>query len=171
MTDAASDVRIVGSLHDTGDGKGTVRVEDVYETDIQDLWSCLTEPDRLERWIASVEGELSLGGRVNARFTSTWEGPGRIDVCDAPHRLLVTWHAGTDEETVLEAQLTAEGERTRLVVHDRGLPIDVLPFHGAGWQAHLEDLAAEVGRRPASDWRDRWTTLTPLYQTLVARRD
>jgi uncharacterized protein YndB with AHSA1/START domain len=171
MSDAAPDERIVGSLHDTGDGKGTVRVEDVFETDIDDLWSALTDPARLARWIAAVEGDLRLGGQIQARFTSTWEGPGRIDICDAPHHLMVTWHAGTDEETVIEADLTAEGDRTRLVVRDRGIPIDELPFHGAGWQAHLEDLAAEVAGRPASVWRDRWTTLTPLYQVLVARRD
>lgn len=171
MTNTASDIRLVGSLHDTGDGKGTVRVEDVYDTDIHDLWSCLTEPDRLARWIATVDGDLRLGGRIEGRFVSTWEGWGRIDVCDAPHRLLVTWHPDTDEETVIEAQLTAEGERTRLVVQDRGLPIEQLYFHGAGWQAHLEDLGAEVDRRPVGDWRERWTTLTPLYQAMVARRD
>jgi uncharacterized protein YndB with AHSA1/START domain len=171
MTESASDVRIVGSLHDTGDKKGTVRVEDVYDTDIQDLWSALTDPDRLTRWLATVEGDLRLGGRITASFTSTWSGPGRIDLCDAPNRLLVTWNADTDEETVTDADLTAEGDRTRLVIHERGLPIDDLAGHGAGWQAHLEHLAAEVAGRPAGDWRDRWTTLTPLYQTLVARRD
>ena len=170
MTNEASDVRIVGSLHDTGSNKGTVRVEDVYDTDIQDLWSALTDPKRLARWLANVEGDLKLGGQISASFTSTWSGSGRIDACDAPHHLLVTWHEGTDEVTV-EAELTAEGDRTRLVIHDRGLPIDELAAHGAGWQAHLEDLAAEVKGRPAGDWRDRWTTLTPLYQTLIARRD
>lgn len=170
MTQPMADVHLVGSLHDDGDGKGTVRVEDVFDTDIDDLWSALTDPARLARWIATVEGDLRLGGRIEGRFVSTWEGWGRIDVCDAPHRLLVTWHAGTDEESVIEAQLTAEGERTRLVVHDRGLPVDKLYFHGAGWQAHLEDLAAEVDHRPAGDWHERWTTLTPLYQVLVARR-
>jgi uncharacterized protein YndB with AHSA1/START domain len=171
MSNAASEARIVGSLHDTGDNKGTVRVEDFYDTDIQDLWSALTDPKRLERWLATVEGDLRLGGQITARFTSTWSGPGRIDVCEAPHRLLVTWNAGTVEETVTDADLTAEGDRTRLVIHERGLPSDELAAHGAGWQAHLEDLAAEVQGRPAGDWRGRWTKLTPLYQVLVARRD
>lgn len=41
---------------------------------------------------------------------------------------------------MVEAHLTADGERTRLVVEERGLPLDVLPFHGAGWQTHPEDL-------------------------------
>jgi uncharacterized protein YndB with AHSA1/START domain len=171
MSHTTSDTRIVGSLHDTGDGKGTVRVEDVFDTDIDDLWSALTDPARLQRWIATVEGDLRLGGQIQARFTSTWEGSGRIDVCEAPHRLLVKWHEDTGDETVVEAELAAEGTRTRLVVHERGLPVANLAFHGAGWQAHVEDLAAEISGRPAGDWHDRWTTLTPLYQVLIARRD
>lgn len=167
MTNQTSDVRLVGTLHDSGDGTGVVRVEDVFDTDIHDLWSAVTEPERLQRWLAVVDGDLRLGGQVHARFTSTWEGDGRVEECDAPHRLLVRW----TDTTVLEAELTAEGDRTRLVVRDHGLSIEDLPFHGAGWQAHLEDLGAEIERRPAGDWRSRWTTLTPLYQVLVARRD
>lgn len=171
MTHQTSDVRMLASLHDTGDGKGDVRVEDVFDTDIDDLWAAVTDPARLQRWIAVVEGDLRQGGQIRARFTSTWEGSGRIDVCDAPHRIVVTWDEGSDDQTVLEAELTAEGDRTRLVVHDRGLPVDALPAHGAGWQAHLEDLAAEVDGRPAGDWRTRWAALSPLYQVLVGRRD
>jgi hypothetical protein len=57
------------------------------------------------------------------------------------------------------------------VIHERGLPIQDLAAHGAGWQAHIEDLGAELNGRPAGDWRERWATLAPLYQTLIARRD
>ena len=57
---------------------------------------------------------------------------------------------GTDVETELEAWLTAEGDRTRLVVEERGLPAAALHFHGAGWQVHLEDLALAHRRRPGA---------------------
>ena len=69
--------RIVGSLRRAGDGKGVVRMEDLYDTDIDDLWSALTDPRRLARWIAEVDGELRPGGRIQTRFTSSWAGPGR----------------------------------------------------------------------------------------------
>jgi uncharacterized protein YndB with AHSA1/START domain len=59
--------------------RGAVRVEDVYDTEIDDLWSAITEPDRLARWIATVEGDLRVGGTIQAQFTSSWEGTGRID--------------------------------------------------------------------------------------------
>jgi uncharacterized protein YndB with AHSA1/START domain len=140
-------------------------VEDVYDTDIADLWSAITEPDRLARWIAQVDGDLRVGGIVQTLFTSTWEGPGRIDVCDAPNHLVVTMEPGTDDEAVIEAVLSAEGERTRLVVEERGLPLDVLSKHGAGWQAHIEDLGRYLNGSN-SNWKARWTELTPTYESL-----
>jgi uncharacterized protein YndB with AHSA1/START domain len=100
--------RIVGSLRRADDGKGVVRMEDRYDTDIDDLWSALTDPHRLARWIAEVDGDLRLGGRIHARFTSSWEGPGRIDVCEVPHHLSVTLSPGASDETVIDAVLVAE---------------------------------------------------------------
>jgi len=145
------------------DGKGVVRMEDTYDTDIQDLWTALTNPRRLSRWIADVEGDLRLGGVFRARFTSAWEGSGRVDVCEPPTRLVVTM-TDEDGETVIEARLTTEADQTRLVIEDRGLPLGELAAHGAGWQAHVEDLATHLAGQPPADWKTRWLELTPSYR-------
>jgi uncharacterized protein YndB with AHSA1/START domain len=157
--------RIIGSMRGIDERRGAVRVEDVYDTDIDDLWSALTQPARLVRWIAEVEGDLRVGGAIHATFTSTWEGPGRIDVCDAPGHLLLTMQPGTDEEAVIEAVLTPKGDKTRLVIEERGLPLDVLYLHGAGWQAHVEDLARHLAGEE-SQWKARWEELSPSYAAL-----
>jgi uncharacterized protein YndB with AHSA1/START domain len=158
--------RILGSMRRINEFRGAVRVEDVYDTNIDDLWAAITEPKRLARWIAVVEGNLKVGGIVHARFTSTWEGPGRIDICDPPNHLVITMEPGTEDEAVIEAVLTGEGERTRLVVEERGLPLGALHKHGAGWQAHIEDLGRYlVGGQ--SNWKTRWTELTPEYQSIA----
>ncbi|HET7339219.1 MAG TPA: SRPBCC family protein [Candidatus Dormibacteraeota bacterium] len=157
--------RILGSMRRIDEVRGAVRVEDVYDTDIGDLWSAVTEPARLARWIAAVEGDLRVGGTVQTQFTSTWEGPGRIDVCEPPKHLVVTMEPGTDDEAVIEAWLTSEGEQTRLVIDERGLPLDALYKHGAGWQAHIEDLGRYLAGGQ-SNWKARWTELTPAYQSL-----
>ena len=162
--------RIIGTLRRTGDGNGAVRMEELYDTGIEDLWSALTEPDRLARWVADVDGDLRPGGRFHARFTSEWDGPGRVDVCRAPQHLAVTMAPGTAEETVIEATLTAEEDKTRLVIEERGIPVGELAGHGAGWQAHVEDLTAHIQGRPAADWNTRWTTLTPAYTDLATHR-
>ena len=156
-------ITLLGEVRRVGD-TGTVHVEDVYDTDIEDLWRAVTEPERLARWIARVEGDLRVGGTIHAEFTSSWAGPGRIEVCDAPHRLLLTMYPGDPEETQMEALLTVEEHGTRLVIEDRGLPWDEAPDHGAGWQAHLEDLRAHLEGREAGDWRARWSELIPAYR-------
>jgi uncharacterized protein YndB with AHSA1/START domain len=74
---------LLGSLQAAG-GKAAVRMEDRFSTGIDDLWSALTDPQRLARWIAEVDGDLRLGGEFRARFTSGWQGPGQVDVCEPP---------------------------------------------------------------------------------------
>jgi uncharacterized protein YndB with AHSA1/START domain len=157
--------QLLGTMRRIDEKRGAVRVEDVYDTDLADMWSALTDPERLARWIAIVEGDLLVGGIIQAQFTSSWQGRGRIDVCDAPYHLVVTMEPGTDDEAVIEAVLSAEGERTRLVVEERGLPLDVLYSHGAGWQAHIEDLARYLAGGH-SEWKARWQELTPAYQAI-----
>jgi DNA-directed RNA polymerase specialized sigma24 family protein len=47
----------------------------------------------------------------------------------------------------------------------RELPLDVLYLHGAGWQAHVEDLGRYLAGGQ-SMWKARWEELTPAYQSL-----
>ena len=154
---------IVGSLRAV-DGKAVVRMEDDFDTDAKDLWSAVTDPQRLARWVAQVDGDLRLGGSFQATFTSGWEGPGRVDVCEPPRRLVVTMSPGQDDQTVIEVELVPADDQTRLILEERGLPLNEAAAHGAGWQAHVEDLAAHLAGRPTADWRTRWTELTPTYR-------
>lgn len=169
-------MRIIGSMRALDDARGAVRVEDVYDTGIDDLWEACTTPERLARWVAEVRGDLRAGGTVHATFVSTATGPVRVEACVAPHHLLLRMCPGTSEETEIEAWLTAEGERTRLVVEERGLSVDKLHFYGAGWQVHLEDLGRHLDsgatahpdgwstERPSPAWQTRWQELTPAYE-------
>jgi hypothetical protein len=45
-SNARPGARILSSLR-SPDGKGVVRMQDRYDTDIDDLWSALTDPRRL----------------------------------------------------------------------------------------------------------------------------
>lgn len=162
-------MRILGTLHKVDETRGAVRVEDVYATDIADLWDACTDPDRLARWIASVSGDLEHGGEFTARFTSGWEGNGRIDVCERPHRIVVTtWEdEAADQESTIEATLTAVDGGTRLVVEERGMPVEQLAAYGAGWQVHAEDLAAHVAGDARDEDEARWVDMVPAYQEML----
>jgi len=161
--------RILGSLL-SADGKGVVRMEDRFNTDVDDLWSALTDPRRLTRWLGEFAGDLRLGGEFRARFyTSGWEGTGRVDACEPPRRLLVVTK-GYDEpdEHVIEAMLTADGDQTILILEERGMPLNLLAAYGAGIQIHIEDLADHIAGLERRDAPGRWDELRPAYETLAA---
>jgi len=168
-SDAPGGGRILGSLG-AADGKGVVRMEDRFDTDIDDLWSALTDPSRLARWLGDVEGDLRLGGEFRAQFlASGWEGTGRVEACEPPQRLLVvTRGADEPDEHVIEATLAADGDHTVLVLEERGMPLDLLGAYGAGIQVHVEDLVAHVAGRERCDAESRWNELLPAYQALAA---
>ena len=168
--------RILGSLR-SADGKGVVRVEDRYDTDIDDLWSALTDPGRLARWYGQVEGDLRPGGEFRLYIESAdLEGTGRVEACEPPQRLLVLTKeagqpdedAGEPDEHAIEATLTADGDQTILVIEERGMPLDLLAPYGAGVQVHVEDLAAHLAGRERGDAQARWAELIPAYQDLAA---
>ena len=167
MSNARADDRILGSLR-SADDKGIVRIEDRFDTGIDDLWSALTDPRRLARWIGEVEGDLRRGGEYSfSFFASGSEGTGRVEACEPPRRLLVTMALDQPDENVIEATLAADGDQTVLVWEERGMPVDQLAGYGAGVQIHVEDLAAYLAGRERCDAAARFGELFPTYQQLA----
>ena len=170
--------RILGSLR-SADGKGAVRIEDRYDTDIDDLWSALTDPRRLARWHGQVEGDLRPGGEFRLYVESSEvDATGRVEACEPPRRLRVTTRE-TDEsyqrgqgvppfDEVVEATLTADGDQTILVIEVWGIPLDKIAFYGAGWQIHAESLGAYLVGREPGEADTRWDDLVRAYQELAA---
>jgi uncharacterized protein YndB with AHSA1/START domain len=160
--------RILGSLR-SADGKGVVRMEDRFDTDIDDVWSALTDPGRLARWLGEVEGDLRLGGEYRFRFfASGSEGTGRVEACEPPRRLLLAHGLDQPDVKVIEVTLAADGDQTILVVEERGMPLDLLAAYGAGVQVHVEDLAAHLAGRERCDADARWDELQPAYEDQAA---
>ena len=178
-SDASGGERILGILRSEG-GKGVVRIEDRYDTDIDDLWSAITEPSRLARWFGKVDGDLRAGGSYRLYVEADGiESAGRIEVCEPPRRLRVTSRE-TDEsykkgqgappfDEVIEVTLSADGDQTVLVAEVRGLPLDKVEYYGVGWQIHAESLATHVAGRERGDTEPRWNELLPAYRDLAAR--
>jgi uncharacterized protein YndB with AHSA1/START domain len=161
--------RILGRLG-VADGSGVVRIEDRYDTGIDDLWSALTDPGRLARWYGEVEGDLRPGGEFRLYVDhSGWDGTGRVEACEPPRRLLVKTSEKTESyEATIEATLTADGDQTILVIEVQGLPMDKVAFYGAGWQINAENLAAYLAGHEPGDNEARWNELVPPYQAQAA---
>jgi len=161
--------RILGRLR-SADGRGVVRIEDRYDTGIDDLWSAITDPVRVARWYGEVTGDLRPGGEFRLFVTASgWDGTGRVEECEPPRRLLVsTREKGEPHEGIIEATLTADGDQTILVIEVRGMPLDKVAFYGAGWQLHAEDLASYLAGREPGDAEARFGELVPPYQAQAA---
>ena len=171
--------RILGSLRSAG-GQGVVRMEDRYDTGIDDLWSALADPGRLARWYGRVDGDLRAGGKFRLHVESAdIDATGRVEACEPPGRLLVTIRETEESyrrgqgvppyDEAIEATLTPDGDQTILVIEVRGMPLDKIAFYGAGWQIHAENLAAYLAGRDRDDSEARWDKLVPPYQDLAAK--
>jgi|SRR5579872_628362 len=166
--------RILGSLRSV-DGKGAIRIEDRYDSGIDELWSAITDRSRLARWYGQVDGDLRLGGKFDLFIESDgWRGTGRVEVCEPPTRLRVMTRESDESylagrgappfEDVIDATLTGDGDQTVLVIEIQGVPLDKVEFFGAGWQIHAENLATYVAGRERGDTEARWDELIPPYR-------
>jgi len=158
--------------------QGVVRIEYRCDTDIDDLWSAITEPGRLARWYGQVEGDLRIGGKFRLDLGPDGERIGSVMACEPPQRILATiretdesWRKGRGAPPYnesIEARLTAEGDQTILVIEVQGMPLDTLFAYGAGWQIHVEHLADYIAGRDFRDAEARWAELEPAYRALAA---
>ena len=175
---ARAGTRLLASLG-AADGKGVVRLEERYDTNIDDLWTAITDPGRLARWYGRVEGDLCPGGQFRLHvFDAGMDTVGQVVRCDAPQRLVVT-NRESDEsyqegngvppfDETIDATLTADGDQTILVIEVRGMPLKAIHSFGTGWQVHAENLAAYIAGREPGDPEARWGVLVPRYQELAA---
>ena len=91
--------RILGRLR-SADGKGAVRMEDRFDTDIGDLWSAITDPARVARWLGEVAGDFRPG----------------LDPADVLLLMGYLWRTGPGEDGLAQSrrltQIVLDGLRT-----------------------------------------------------------
>lgn len=117
-----------------------------YDAPIEDVWDACTNPVRLRRWYAPVDGDLRVGGT----FTQGSFGPGRIVRCEAPRLLTIALggvdpapdevelrlRTGEDGTTVLELE-----HATTLDTHEVGGQVfDAVYCMGGGYGPRLITL-------------------------------
>jgi uncharacterized protein YndB with AHSA1/START domain len=157
-----------GMLRSEGDRAG-VRFERRYDFAPDEVWSALTEPERITRWLANVaELELQVGGR----FALVWhEDDQRTDgtvLALEPGRVLeLGWTYPDEPDSAVRFELRPDGDGTILVLDHRGLPPASIAGYGAGWHSHLDSLEAHLGGGQA-DWSARFEELGPAYERQAA---
>lgn len=127
-----------------------------YLAPVEDVWDACTNPDRLRRWYAPVEGDLRVGGT----FTQGDFGSGRITRCEAPQLLTVALGGGDLAPDEIELRLhSAEAgvtvlefeHATTLDTHEIGGQIfDAVYCMGGGYGPRLVTLDQHLrGELPA----------------------
>jgi uncharacterized protein YndB with AHSA1/START domain len=157
----------------------TIRFERDLPGPIDRVWSYLTESDLKATWIAPGEIPRHVGGERVVRWEGEDGAPGgelriRTRVYDPPHVLEYDWveqnsPTGAIRDSVVRFELAEHGERVRLTLTHRALPITTFSSVGAGWHAHLDVLAAVLAGIDGPDADTRYEAIRPEYDALVDR--
>jgi uncharacterized protein YndB with AHSA1/START domain len=133
------------------------------------VWAALTEPERLAEWLAEAAVEPGEGGAIELDFGEGGKERGRITVWDPPRALEYDWELTGEEPSHVRWRLAAvdDGRATVLTLEHSRLAADVASDYGAGWHAHLDQLAAHLAGGSA-DWSSRFEELRPAYAALAA---
>lgn len=117
-----------------------------YPTDAADLWSAVTDPERIPRWFAPVSGDLRLGGRYQVEGNAG----GEITACDEPKHFALTWELGGDT-TWVDVHLEEVADGTLLTLRhaadvsgNEHWPTYGPGAVGVGWELGLMGLAEHL---------------------------
>jgi uncharacterized protein YndB with AHSA1/START domain len=160
-----------GVLSSHPDGSSIVRFERRFATSPGDLWSAVTQPERVTRWLGALYGDLVTGGRYELRMgsdvpDSAENATGQIVACDPPNAFEVTWAFPTEEVTHVSVAVRADpddaGAAVLVLVHS-GLEVAARE-HAAGWHACLDQLEDHVGAQPLRAWQDAFDAVLARYR-------
>ena len=164
MTSLFGSVARVGAGYD-------LEFERVLATDVDDLWSAVTDPDRLARWMNVYTGELRLGGTWQALLDDgSVYCTGTVSECDPPRSFVTSWHAIDEQPTTLRITVEPASDGARLLLRHEGVQSI---YYGPGWQTYLEQLDDHLGAAPSSEvdgtrtpgitWDARYTELRAVW--------
>jgi uncharacterized protein YndB with AHSA1/START domain len=126
-----------------------------YDAEIDDVWSALTDPERVRRWFLPLTGDLRVGGS----FQLEGNAGGDILDCEAPRLLRVTFGGPT---SIVELRLTSAGDHDGATVLelDHSVPLEMAGsaagalYVGPGWDGAVMGLglflAGEVIEDPVA---------------------
>jgi uncharacterized protein YndB with AHSA1/START domain len=175
MIDVQKQVQAVTRTVGTRDADGTIHrvsvISQVYDTDIDDLWEAVTDPERIPRWFAPVTGELKEGGHYQIQGNAS----GTITRCEKPRGYAATWEFGGGV-TWIEVRLSPVGaDRTKFELEHYGPVPDEFwnqfgpTATGLGWDLalaglglHVADPATPVDHEAAEAW-----TLSPAGKAFL----
>jgi uncharacterized protein YndB with AHSA1/START domain len=152
----------VGALRNDGD-RCAVQFRRLYDFTPQELWSALTDPEQLGRWLARAHVDPGVGGQVSLHFDGGSTEGGRILTWEEPHVLEYEWQFTDEEPSVVRFELLPQEFGTLLVLDHRRLGRTSGTGYAAGWHAHLDALG-RLYEFSDDAWTQRYEELVPVYR-------
>ena len=167
MVEAAAQIRMpVEKI-----GPDTIQLERLLNAPVETVWRYLTEANLRQRWFmggtdATGVGEFDLlvdhdklSDEPNVPYPESYANfkgavwTEKVERFDPPRLLETTFQGGKNGTVTYE--LTAEGQRTRLVLTHSGIesPSGFQDF-GAGWNSHLTVLEERLAGRSVPNFWD-----------------
>ncbi|HEY8588428.1 MAG TPA: SRPBCC family protein [Naasia sp.] len=133
-----------------------------YEAPIADVWKAITTPDRVDRFLLPLSGDLRAGGS----FELQGNAGGEILVCDPPRLLRLEWTPldGRGYSDQVEVRLTPDGSDATWLELEHASIADVFRNDpdtgcygvGTGWEAPMhylgEYLRGALPDKPGVEW-------------------
>ncbi|MBI1196677.1 MAG: polyketide cyclase [Phenylobacterium sp.] len=111
----------------------------------QVIWAALTEPAKLAQWLAPGTIEQRIGGRARLDFQDSGIViDSDVSLCEPDHLLEYGWSGPGEPDRRLTWTLTALQDGCRLSLVLRLPDGDDVARSCAGWDAHLDMLAATL---------------------------
>lgn len=146
------------------------RLARVFEHSRGAVWRMLTEPQTLAQWLAPGSIELRAGGSVHIDFADSGTIIDSIVAGFDPPRLLeYSWSSGSEPKRPLRWELTAVDGGTRLDLTLRLPEGEDAAKACAGFDAHLEMLAAALEGVPIRFPLDYYLKRRRAYDALQSK--
>jgi uncharacterized protein YndB with AHSA1/START domain len=143
----------------------SVEREVLIDAPVEVVWSIITEPEHIGSWLSdSAEIELRPGGELLLKWEQLGVAPGTVERVEPPHLFAFRWvtpepdreASGREADfTLVEFQLQAEGQDTRLRVVESGFAslsgteeqnAEHAASHASGWGGFLDQLSEYVSK-------------------------
>jgi len=158
----------LGKLRQDGT-RHAVRLERQYDATPDEIWAILVEPQHVQNWLAQMEIEPHVGGRITFDWNGDNQDEGVVRAFEPPRLFEYTWTR--NGESVIRFELRPDGDGTLLTLDHSRTSLDQAVQVGAGWHSHLDAIEALLAGSPTT--RDAWTAryeeLRPAYDEQAAR--